>query len=40
VVLSADYFDGKAVLDEGIKKIRSVLTVVGGRVVFGEANKL
>ncbi|MEO8466599.1 MAG: amidohydrolase family protein [Gammaproteobacteria bacterium] len=40
VVLSANYFDGKAVSDEAIKKIRSVLTVVGGRVVFGEANKL
>jgi hypothetical protein len=40
VVLSANYFDGKAVPDEGIKKIRSVLTIVGGRVVFGEANKL
>ena len=40
VVLSANYFDGKAVSDEGIKKIRSVLTIVGGRVVFGEANKL
>ena len=39
-VLSADYFDSKAVSDEGIKKIRSLLTVVGGRVVFGEANKL
>ena len=40
VVLSANYFDGKAVSDEGIKKIRSVLTVVGGRVVYGEAGKL
>ena len=40
VVLSADYFDAKAVPDEGIKKIRSLLTVVGGRVVFGETNKL
>jgi predicted amidohydrolase YtcJ len=40
VVLSANYFDGKAVSDEGIKKIRSVLTIVGGRVVFGEAGKL
>ncbi len=40
VVLSANYFDGKAVPDEGIKKIRSLLTIVGGRVVFGESGKL
>lgn len=40
VVLSADYFDGKAVSDEGIKKIQSVLTIVGGRVVYGDAKKL
>ena len=40
VVLSGDYFDAKAVPDEAIKKIQSLLTVVGGRVVFGEANKL
>jgi predicted amidohydrolase YtcJ len=40
VVLSGDYFDAKAVSDEDIKKIRSVLTVVGGRVTFGDAKKL
>jgi predicted amidohydrolase YtcJ len=39
-VLSADYFDSRAVSDEGIKKIQSLLTIVGGRVVFGEAKKL
>jgi predicted amidohydrolase YtcJ len=35
-VLSADYFDPDAVADEEIKLIRSVLTLVGGEVVFGE----
>jgi predicted amidohydrolase YtcJ len=40
VVLSGDYFDAKAVPDEAIKKIRSLLTIVGGKVVFGETNKL
>ncbi|HEX5421212.1 MAG TPA: amidohydrolase family protein, partial [Gammaproteobacteria bacterium] len=33
-VLSDDYFDSKNVSDEGIKRLESVLTVVGGRVVF------
>ena len=35
-VLSDDYFDSKAVSDEGLKKLKSVLTVVGGRVVYSE----
>jgi hypothetical protein len=35
-VLSDDYFDPKGVPDEGIKKLKSVLTVVGGRVVYSE----
>jgi len=35
-VLSDDYFDPKAVSDEAIKQLRSVLTVVGGRVVFND----
>jgi predicted amidohydrolase YtcJ len=36
VVLSADYFDPKAVPDPDIRKLRSVLTVVDGRVVHEE----
>ncbi|HLK47143.1 MAG TPA: amidohydrolase family protein [Bryobacteraceae bacterium] len=36
VVLSDDFFDAGKVPDEGIKKLRSVLTVVGGRVVHNE----
>jgi len=35
-VLSGDYFDTTKVPDEGIKKLRSVLTVVDGRVVHDE----
>ena len=34
VVLSADYLDPAKVPDEGIKRLKSVLTVVGGRVVY------
>jgi len=33
VVLSDDYFDERAVPDEAIKRLHSVLTVVGGEVV-------
>ena len=40
VVLSADYFDPDAVPDEAIKQLGSVLTVVGGEVVFGDAGAL
>lgn len=36
VVLNDDYFDPQKVSDEGIKKIRSVLTVVGGRAVYDD----
>jgi predicted amidohydrolase YtcJ len=36
VVLSSDYFSATKVSDEGIKKLRSVLTVVGGKVVHNE----
>jgi len=36
VVLSGDYFDPAKVTDEGIKKLRSVLTVVDGKVVHDE----
>jgi len=35
-VLSDDYFDRKAVSDEGIKQLKSVLTVVGGRTVYNN----
>ena len=36
VVLNADYFDPARVPDEAIKKLRSVLTVVDGKVVHSE----
>jgi predicted amidohydrolase YtcJ len=36
VVLSADYFDPKAVPDEAIKQLRSVLTIVDGKVVHDQ----
>jgi hypothetical protein len=36
VVLSDDYFDPKRVSDEGIKQLKSVLTVVGGRIVYND----
>ena len=39
-VLSANYFDDRAVSDEALKKITSVLTLVGGRVVYGEPDRL
>ena len=35
VVLSEDYFDPQKVSDEEIKKLKSVLTVVDGKVVYG-----
>lgn len=35
-VMSDDYFDRKAVSDEGIKQLKSVLTVVGGRIVYSD----
>jgi hypothetical protein len=37
-VLSDDYFDPKKVSDEGIKHLKSVLTVVGGKVVYDIAH--
>jgi predicted amidohydrolase YtcJ len=40
VVLNADVFDPKAVPDEGIRNIKSVMTVVGGRIVLGDQNAL
>ncbi len=39
VVLSDDYFDSKKVSDEEIKKLRSVLTVVDGKVVYDQLPK-
>jgi predicted amidohydrolase YtcJ len=39
VVLSADYFDQKAVPDEAIKRLQSVLTVVDGRVVHDDLGR-
>ncbi|MGZ3312538.1 MAG: amidohydrolase [Caulobacteraceae bacterium] len=36
VVLSGDYFDAKAVPDADIRKLHSVMTVVGGRVIYRE----
>jgi predicted amidohydrolase YtcJ len=36
VVLSADVFDTKAVPDGEIRRVRSVLTLIGGRIVFAE----
>jgi hypothetical protein len=36
VVLSADYFNERAVPDESIKDLRSVLSVVGGKVVYDD----
>ena len=36
VTLSADYFDSQKVPDEDLKKLKSVLTVVGGQVVYNQ----
>ena len=36
VVLSADYFDRAAVSDEQIMDIRSVMTVVNGKIVYDQ----
>ena len=36
VVLSADYFDPKAVPDKDIRKLHSVLTMVGGKVIYRD----
>ena len=40
VVLNADAFDPKAVPDEGLRGIKSVMTIVGGRIVLGDQNAL
>jgi predicted amidohydrolase YtcJ len=39
-VLSGDVFDAKAVPDEAIRRVRSVMTVLGGKVVHGDAASL
>lgn len=36
VVLNDDYFDPQKVSDEGIKQIKSVLTIVGGQIVYDD----
>jgi predicted amidohydrolase YtcJ len=39
-VLSDDYFDADTVSNEDIKRLRSLLTIVGGRIVFGDPEAL
>ena len=39
-VLNADVFDPKAVPDESIRRVHSVLTILGGRVVHGDPKTL
>jgi predicted amidohydrolase YtcJ len=34
VVLNSDFLDSAQVPDEAIKKVQSVLTIVGGRIVY------
>jgi predicted amidohydrolase YtcJ len=36
VVLSEDYFDTQKVPDEEITRLKSVLTIVGGRIVYSD----
>jgi predicted amidohydrolase YtcJ len=38
VVLSDDFLDPAKVPDEAIKQVKSVLTVVGGQVVYDKLN--
>jgi predicted amidohydrolase YtcJ len=40
VVLSDDYFDAAKVPDEAIKRLRSVLTIVGGSIVYDVGRTL
>jgi predicted amidohydrolase YtcJ len=40
VVLNADVFDPRAVPDEAIRRVHSVLTLLGGRVVHGDPARL
>lgn len=39
VALDRDYFDRRAVPDEDIRRMQSVLTVVGGQVVYGADDR-
>ena len=39
VVLSDDFFDAKKVPDAAIRKLRSVLTVVDGKVIYNSLNQ-
>jgi predicted amidohydrolase YtcJ len=39
VVLSDDYFDSKKVSDNAIKKLKSVLTIVDGKVVYDKTGE-
>jgi predicted amidohydrolase YtcJ len=39
-VLNADVFDPKAVPDEAIRRVHSLLTILGGKVVHGEVASL
>jgi predicted amidohydrolase YtcJ len=39
VVLSEDYFDAKKVPDAAIRKLRAVLTVVDGKVIYSSLNQ-
>jgi hypothetical protein len=38
VVLNDDFLDPTKVTDEAIKRVKSVLTVVGGQVVYDKLN--
>ena len=40
VVLNADVFDAAAVPDEAIRRTRSVLTILGGKIVHGDPKTL
>ncbi len=40
VVLNADVFDSTAVPDEAVRRVHSVLTILGGRVVHGDPKTL
>ena len=38
VVLSGDYFDPPKVADQDIRTLKSLLTVVGGKIVYNTLN--